>query len=110
MNLQARLNELKQKASQHQHIENWKPLAGDMIAGELMGWNKFVHRVYGDQIAMLLMDEAGAVTSVLLNTYLKIGLKAHDVKVGDLVCVTFIGKGTSKAGNPYNQYLLTVEK
>ena len=110
MNLQTRLHELRQKASQHQHIENWKPLAGEMIAGELMGWSRVIHRVYGDQVAMLLVDEAGTITSVLLNAYLKTGLKAHDVKVGDLVCVTFIGKGTSKAGNPYNQYSLTVEK
>lgn len=110
MNLQTRLNELRQKASQHQHIEKWNPLAGEMIAGELMSWNKFIHRVYGEQVAMLLVDEAGTITSVLLNAYLKTGLKAHDVKVGDLVCVKFIGKGISKAGNPYNQYSLTVEK
>ena len=110
MNLQTRLNELRQKASQHQHIEKWNPLAGEMIAGELMSWDKFIHRVYGEQVAMLLVDEAGTITSVLLNAYLKTGLKAHDVKVGDLVCVKFIGKGISKAGNPYNQYSLTVEK
>ena len=107
--LESRLAALRNKAAAPT-AQNWKPVAGETIAGEIVGHGSFTHSTYGTQTTLLLMDENGLLTSVLLNAYLRQGLGSQCAVEGDLVAITFHGKVAGKNGVQFNQYSLMVEK
>ena len=107
--LESRLAALRNKAAAPT-AQNWKPKAGETIAGENIGHGSFTHSTYGTQTTLILRDENGSVTSVLLNSYLKQGLGNQCAVEGDLVANTFHGKVAGKNGVQFNQYSLMVEK
>lgn len=105
-----RLNALKQRATQAQTVKHWQPIVGETIAGVIIGSGSFTHSFYGEQKTMLLKDDSGAVTSVILTKYIMTGLRQQSAGIGDLVALTFHGKEQSKAGHSFNRYTLLVEK
>ncbi len=107
--LESRLAALRNKTTEP-IAQNWKPVAGETIAGEIIGHGSFTHSTYGTQTTLLLRDENGLVTSVLLNAYLKQGLSNKFAIEGDLVAITFHGKVAGKAGAMFNHYSLAVDK
>ncbi len=108
-NLESRLAALRNKATAPTP-RHWQPKAGETIAGEIIGHGSFTHSTYGIQTTLLLKDENGLVTSVLLNTYLKQGLSNQCATEGDLVAITFHGRVSGKNGVQFNQFSLVVEK
>ena len=108
--LSDRLNALKQRATQLETISNWQPSAGETIAGIISGSGTFTHPLYGEQKTMLLKDDSGLITSVILTKYLMTGLKQQGAVLGDLCAVTFHGKEKSKTGHSFNRYSLLVDK
>jgi len=105
-----RLNALRQRATQTSEIKHWQPTAGACITGIIKGSGSFHHPLYGEQKTMLLQDEKGDITSVILTRYLSQGLKLQNAAIGDLCAVTFHGKERSKTGHTFNRYSLLVEK
>lgn len=108
--LSDRLNALKQRATQSETVTNWQPSAGETIAGIISGSGTFTHSLYGQQKTMLLSDDSGQITSVILTPYLMNGLKQQGAVLGDLCAITFHGKAQSKAGHNFNKYTLLVDK
>ena len=108
--LSDRLNALKQRATQTETVTNWQPIAGETIAGIISGSGTFTHSLYGEQKTMLLSDDNGQITSVILTQYIMQGLKQQGAGIGDLVALTFHGKGQSKTGHSFNKYTLLVDK
>jgi len=104
-----RLAALKARAALTQEVKLWKPLAGEMIAGMIKGSGTFNHSLYGEQRTMLLEDESGTITSVILTKYLMTGLRQAGAVMGSLVVVTFHGKEISKSGHAFNRYSLEVD-
>jgi len=102
-----RLAALRQKASQS--ISHWKPDAGDMLAGIIKGGGTFQHPLYGEQRTMLVEQEDGTLTSVIITKYIGEGLRQQNATIGSLVCVTFHGQEKSKTGHTFNRYSLVVD-
>lgn len=102
-----RIAAFRQRASTP--IEVWQPDAGDMLIGELVGWQKAVG-TYGESHQILIRDESGHTTATWLTAWLKENLRAQGAEKGDLVAITFLGKKSSPAGRQYNAYALAVEK
>lgn len=106
-----RLNALKERAKQTTEIKNWQPVAGETLAGVIIGSSSFNHPLYGQQKTMLLQDDSGAVTSVILTNYLMTGLKNQNAERGDLCAVTFHGQDINpKTKHRFNKYSVLIDK
>jgi hypothetical protein len=110
-NLPATLNDriaaLKQRATLA--VETWQPEPGESLIGELIGSQKAVG-AYGENVQILIKDEAGHITAAWLTAWLKDNLRVQGAELGDLIALTFLGKKQSPAGRFYNSYSLIVEK
>lgn len=107
--LNDRLTALKARATQPPQKQNWKPTAGETIAGVLLGGETFNHPLYGLQNAILLETDGGIV-SVPASKYIQTALQNQQADKGDLCAITFHGQEISKTGHRFNRYTVLVEK
>ena len=91
-------------------VEVWKPEPGETLEAVIVGWRE-VDGPYGLQwqaVAQKVAD--GQMVGVWLGPWLKDELKRQEAKRGDLMSLTFHGRGTSKRGAGYNRYTLAIVK
>jgi len=91
-------------------VEIWQPEPGELLAGEYVGHRDIEHPRFGKQWQLMLKDESGNVYAVWLNNWLRQNLKAQNLAIGDLVCISYLGKKRTSQGSEYNGYSLAVEK
>lgn len=71
------------------HFENWKPEAGELLIGEIVGGDVFEHSLYGEQKVMKVRTDDGRHLSVFLNQWLMKALQMCDAVTGDAIALTF---------------------
>lgn len=104
-----RLEQLKKQASKL--TKQWKPNEGDGVGGVIVRWHDFVHPTFGAQQSLIIDDGySDFYHCVHLSKYLADQLVQLEAVQGDLCAITFHGKETSKAGNPFNRYSIAVAK
>jgi hypothetical protein len=101
---------LKQRNSITPDFENWKPLEGETLLGQIVGGEIFNHPLYGEQKVMKVKAEGGACLNVFLNKWLMNALESFAATTGDFIALTFKGKKRTASGNWFNAYALDVEK
>ena len=106
----SRMAALKQRNSITPDFENWKPLEGETLIGEIVGGDVFQHPLYGEQKVMKVKSENGALINVFLNKWLMNALESFAATTGDFIALTFKGKKRTSSGNIFNVYQLDVEK
>jgi hypothetical protein len=102
-----RLAALRQKAAKP--IEAWQPVAGDALIGQIVGIRPAVG-TYGENLQVLVKEEAGNITAAWLTQWLKENLRAQGAGEGDLIALTFLGKKTSPSNRSYNAYSVMVDR
>ena len=107
----SRMAALRQRATTStQHFENWKPVEGELLIGEIVGGDVFQHHLYGEQKVMKVRTDDGRHLSVFLNGWLMKALQMREAVTGDAIALRFIGKKNNANGNAYNAYSLEVMK
>jgi hypothetical protein len=107
---QTKFAALKQRNSITPEFENWKPIEGETLIGEIVGGDVFNHPLYGEQKVMKVKSENGLLLNVFLNKWLLNALESFAATTGDFIALTFKGKKRTSSGNIFNAYQLDVEK
>ncbi|NOU42913.1 MAG: hypothetical protein HOO87_04995 [Methyloglobulus sp.] len=84
-------------------------MGGESLAGVIMGSQK-ASGAYGQGTQAIVKDADGKTWAVWLTTWLSENFKAQGAEIGDLCCITFLGKKVGGFGKTYNAYSLVVEK
>lgn len=103
------LEQLRRKAAIASQIETWKPKPGDILEGQIEGARK-VDGPFGPQEQMLVRTPDGGLLAVWLTKWLTAQLRANGAEMGDLLSLTFHGKGQGKAGATFNRMSLVTMK
>jgi hypothetical protein len=106
---QTALARLRAKAALAE-IPTWKPEAGaPPLEGILFG-SREVEGPFGPQHQALVQTVEGALIGIWLNPWLLGELRGQSAELGDLVSLSFLGKGTSARGTTFNKMSLTILK
>jgi len=104
---QAALARLRAKAAAESAVDTWHPKPGDVLEGVIAG-SRQATGPFGPQQQMLVRTPNGATIAVWLTKWLIGALRAQNAELGDLVSVTFHGRGTSRTGAQFNRLSVTV--
>ena len=106
---QSALARLREKARINTELTVWKPEPGDVLEGVIVGSRK-VEGPFGEQDQAIVQTPAGAVVAVWLTSWILGQLRAQAAEIGDLLSLSFLGKGTGARGMTYNRMSITVLK
>jgi hypothetical protein len=104
--IQDRLARLMQKPA----VEIWSPEPGEQLGGIIHGGRQETNPYGQLQDQALIQTPDGRIVAVWLSAWMLGQLRAKAADVGDLIVLSYLGKGRSQRGSEYNQYSIEIEK
>lgn len=87
------------------HAIHWKPQIGDNLSGVLVSVNEIIGINGSQSKTMNIITQTGEMYSTWLTAYIEKFLTANRVQLGDLLSITYQGKGKNGAFN-FNKFEL----
>jgi len=106
--MQSRYEDIKKKQP-HPPYELWQPSINDILIGEIVETIEDVSTKYGLQNQLIVKNEDGALIRTWLTEWLLNELRNRRAEIGDLIALTYLGKGTARGGRYFNRYSLIID-
>lgn len=99
-------------AAEHAEAETWKPQPGDKLGGRVVRDEQRTTKLETAARVLTLerYPDGAEVALWAFHTALARELDEHDVKVGDLLAVHYLGTGTTKDGHPFHRYKVAAKR